>query len=106
VFCKLSGLVTEADWTGWTADQIRPYLDVAFDCFGSHRLMVGSDWPVCTVAAEYRSTMAVITDYLDGRPASEREAVMGGNAARFWRLPVGEIVDRRSSSSIVWNGRE
>jgi L-fuconolactonase len=88
VFCKLSGLVTEADWARWTPDQIRPYLDVAFDCFGVHRLMAGSDWPVCTVAAEYRSTMAVIGDYLDGRPASEREAVMGGNAARFWRLPA------------------
>jgi L-fuconolactonase len=96
VFCKLSGLVTEADWTRWTPDQIRPYLDVAFDSFGPYRLMAGSDWPVCTVAADYRSTMALISDYLDHRPASEREAVMGANAARFWRLPV-ELEGRNPS---------
>jgi len=92
VFCKVSGLVTEADWNRWTPEQIRPYLDVAFDCFGAHRLLAGSDWPVCTVAADYGSTMAIIDQYLIGRPAAERDAVMGGNAARFWRLPAGEPV--------------
>ncbi len=92
VVCKLSGLVTEADWTRWTPAQIRPYLDVAFDCFGAHRLLVGSDWPVCTVAADYVRTISVIDDYLAGRPAGEREAVMGGNAARIWNLKAGELV--------------
>ena len=87
VFCKLSGLVTEADWTSWTPDDIRPYLDVAFECFGAHRLLVGSDWPVCTVAADYGRTVSLIDDYLTGKPAAERDAVMGGNAARLWRLP-------------------
>ncbi len=86
VWAKLSGLVTEADWTGWTPQQLRPYLDVAFDCFGPDRLMIGSDWPVCTVAADYGRTMAVVVDYLADRPASEREAVLGGNAQRFWNL--------------------
>jgi L-fuconolactonase len=86
VFCKLSGLVTEADWRRWTPDQIRPYLDVVFDCFGVHRLLVGSDWPVCTVAADYPRTLEVIATYMAGRPAAERDAVMGGNAARLWRL--------------------
>ena len=87
VFCKLSGLVTEADWTRWTPDDIRPYLDVAFDCFGAHRLLVGSDWPVCTVAADYgRDRSALVDDYMKNRPAAERDAVMGGNAARLWRL--------------------
>jgi L-fuconolactonase len=90
VWCKVSGLVTEADWRHWTRDQIRPYLDVAFDCFGADRLLAGSDWPVCTVAADYGSTIAIIDDYLDGRPAWEREAVMGGNAVRLWHLPAGE----------------
>jgi L-fucono-1,5-lactonase len=85
VCCKLSGLVTEADWKDWTSDQILPYLDVAFDCFGAARLIAGSDWPVCTVAADYRRTMAVVTDYLERRSASDREAVLGGNARRVWR---------------------
>jgi L-fuconolactonase len=92
VFCKISGLVTEADWSGWTSDQIRPYLDVAFECFGVHRLMAGSDWPVCTVAAGYDRTMSLVESYLQSRPASERDAVMGANAARFWRLPAGETI--------------
>jgi L-fuconolactonase len=94
VFCKLSGLVTEADWMRWTPDDLRPYLDVAFECFGAHRLLVGSDWPVCTVAAEYVRTMKLVEDYMAGHPADEREAVMGANAARLWRLPLtkGELV--------------
>jgi L-fuconolactonase len=86
VLAKLSGLVTEADWKRWTAAQMRPYLDVAFECFGPGRLMIGSDWPVCTLAADYRRTMAVVTDYLEGRPAAEREAVLGGNACAFWKI--------------------
>jgi L-fuconolactonase len=90
VMAKLSGLVTEADWRGWTPDQIRPYLDVAFECFGYERLMVGSDWPVCTVAADYGRTMRVVTDYLRDRPSLERDMVLGGNAARLWRLDEKE----------------
>jgi L-fuconolactonase len=86
VWGKLSGLVTEADWAGWTSQQLRPYLDVAFECFGPNRLMIGSDWPVCTVAADYARTMSVVVDYLADRPAGEREAVLGGNAQRFWNL--------------------
>ena len=64
VWCKLSGLVTEADWAAWTPEQLRPYLDVAFDGFGADRLMIGSDWPVCTVASDYARTMAVVVEYL------------------------------------------
>jgi L-fuconolactonase len=86
VWAKLSGLVTEADWGAWTAAQLRPCLDPAFDCFGPERLMIGSDWPVCTVAADYSRTLAVVRDYLEARPPAEAEAVLGGNAARFWRL--------------------
>jgi len=86
VYCKLSGLVTEADWTHWTADDVRPYLDVAFDCFGPDRLLVGSDWPVCTLAADYARTIGLVDDYMASRPVAERDAVMGGNAVRLWRL--------------------
>jgi L-fuconolactonase len=89
VYAKLSGLVTEAHWQGWKPADIQPYLDVAFDCFGSRRLMIGSDWPVCNVAASYQRTMGMIEDYLKKFPMEEREAVLGGNAARFWRLPRG-----------------
>jgi len=86
VFAKVSGLVTEADWQTWKPEDIRPYLDVAFECFGPRRLMIGSDWPVCTVAASYRRVVNVVKDYLSGYAAEEREAVLGGNAAKFWRL--------------------
>jgi L-fuconolactonase len=88
VWAKLSGLITEADWTTWTPRALRPYLDVAFDCFGAERLMIGSDWPVCTVAGDYARTMSVVMDYVSDRPARERDAVLGGNAQRFWNLAV------------------
>lgn len=87
LYCKVSGLVTEADWEAWTPVQIRPYLDVAFDAFGADRLIAGSDWPVCTVAADYTRTLALVEDYVNERPAADRDAVLGGNARRFWRLP-------------------
>ena len=86
VFCKLSGLVTEADWRHWKPEHIKPYLDIAFECFGPDRLMIGSDWPVCTVAAEYGQVVGVVEDYLSQHRDEEREAVLGGNAKRFWRL--------------------
>ena len=88
VWAKLSGLVTEADWNTWTPAALRPYLDVAFDCFGAERLMIGSDWPVCTVAGDYARTMSVVSEYVADRPAHERDAVLGGNAQRFWNLAV------------------
>jgi len=86
VYCKVSGLVTEADWQKWKPEDLRPYLDVAFECFGASRLMIGSDWPVCTVAGPYSLVMDVMKDYLRKFPANERDAVLGGNAASFWRL--------------------
>jgi len=87
VFAKLSGLVTEADWHAWKPEDFRPYFEVAFECFGPGRLMIGSDWPVCTVAASYQRTVNLIKDYLSRFTGEEREAVLGGNAAKFWRLP-------------------
>jgi L-fuconolactonase len=90
VWCKLSGLVTEADWRGWTPQQLRPCLDAAFDAFGPERLMVGSDWPVCTLVADYARTVSVVLDALASRPAQEQDAVLGGNAQRFWNLGRGE----------------
>jgi len=89
VFCKLSGLVTEADWHNWRPEQITPYLDVAFEAFGPDRLMIGSDWPVCLVAAAYARVVQVVTDYLGRQNPAWREAVLGGNAQRFWKLTAG-----------------
>ncbi len=86
VLCKLSGLVTEADWDSWTPEQLAPYIDVAFDCFGPDRLMIGSDWPVCTVAASYSRAMDVVKNYLSRQPAQVQAAVLGENARRFWKL--------------------
>jgi L-fuconolactonase len=86
VSCKLSGLVTEADWRHWQPEQIVPFLDVAFDAFGPARLMIGSDWPVCLVAASYQRTLHVVQAYLQAKSTESREAVLGGNALRFWHL--------------------
>ena len=86
VCAKVSGLVTEADWQAWKPEDIRPYLDVAFECFGPGRLMFGSDWPVCTVVASYERVVSLVKNYLKGYTTADREAVLGGNAARFWRL--------------------
>ena len=86
VYAKVSGLVTEADWHTWKPADIRPYLDVAFECFGPSRLMFGSDWPVCMVAAPYERVVSLVKDYLTEYKEEEREAVLGGNAAKFWRL--------------------
>lgn len=86
VFCKLSGLVTEADWHRWSAEQITPYLDVAFESFGADRLMIGSDWPVCLAAASYKGAMDVVRNYFARFAPEVRNAVTGGNAQRFWKL--------------------
>jgi L-fuconolactonase len=88
VVAKLSGLVTEAHWGTWTPAALGPYVDAALDAFGADRLMIGSDWPVCTVAGTYRDVMDVVITALDGRTAAEREAVLGGTARRFWNLSL------------------
>ncbi len=90
LFCKVSGLVTEADWQAWKPEDMRPCLDVAFECFGPNRLMIGSDWPVCTLAAPYSRVIDLVNNYLGKYSAEEREAVLGGNAATFWRLKAQE----------------
>jgi L-fuconolactonase len=84
VHCKLSGMVTEADWSSWTAADLKPYLDVVFDAFGADRLMFGSDWPVCLLAASYSQVENVIQDYTRDLSASEKEKIFGLNAARFY----------------------
>jgi L-fuconolactonase len=84
VACKLSGMVTEARWQKWTVDDFAPYLDVVMDAFGPARLMIGSDWPVCTLSADYARTMDIVRERLETLQPSEREAVLGGNCARIY----------------------
>jgi L-fuconolactonase len=86
VYAKLSGLVAEADWAAWKAEDFRSYFDVAFEAFGPKRLMIGSDWPVCLVGASYERAMGVVKDYLAAFSDPERDAVMAGTAAEFWGL--------------------
>jgi L-fuconolactonase len=84
VFCKLSGIVTEAKWGEWRPADLRPYLDVVLDAFGPERLMIGSDWPVCTLSADYRSTMGLVVDYVSALSPDARAGILGGNCARFY----------------------
>jgi L-fucono-1,5-lactonase len=86
VFCKLSGVITEADWSKWSADDCRPYLDGVFEAFGADRLMFGSDWPVCLLAGTYRQVKGLVVDYTKNLPAADRESILGLNATRFYGL--------------------
>jgi L-fuconolactonase len=86
VCCKVSGLVTEADWKNWTPEDIHPFLDVIVEAFGPRRLMFGSDWPVCLLAASYEETTRVIQDYFAAFSLSEKAALFGGNASAFYKL--------------------
>jgi L-fuconolactonase len=86
IYCKLSGLITEADWRRWRQTDFTPYLDVIFDAFGTDRLMFGSDWPVCLLAADYREVKQLIAGYLDDFSVESRDKIFGGNAEKFYGL--------------------
>jgi len=85
-YCKLSGLVTEADWQQWKPDDFKPFLDVVFEAFGPERLMFGSDWPVCTLAASYSEVVGIVTEYIQALSDQEQQMIMGGNARAFYDL--------------------
>ncbi len=86
VYCKLSGMVTEADHAHWTPEDLRPYMDHVLECFGPDRLMFGSDWPVVTLAATYRRWFQVVQDFLASLDPGDRRKVLRDNAVRFYRL--------------------
>lgn len=86
VCCKLSGLVTEANWERWTPDDLRPYFDVVLEAFGPERLMFGSDWPVALLASGYQRWVETVEGWTAELSASEREAVWGGTAVRVYSL--------------------
>jgi L-fuconolactonase len=86
VAVKLSGLVTEADWSAWTTVQLRPVAEAALEAFGPDRTMFGSDWPVCLLAASYAEVVAVADDLLAGLDEAERAQVWSGTAERWYGL--------------------
>jgi L-fuconolactonase len=88
VFCKLSGMVTEAAWKKWKAGDFEPYLEVVFDAFGAQRLMFGSDWPVCLVAATYKQAKDIVASYVDRHAPDAKSAIFGENAQRFYQTPL------------------
>jgi L-fuconolactonase len=84
VYCKLSGMVTEADWHRWRPADLTPYIETVLDVFGPQRLMIGSDWPVCLLASEYASLIAVVGDAFAQLSVADRESIMGATAAEFY----------------------
>lgn len=86
VYCKVSGMVTEADWHNWTPDTFTRYLDVIFNAFGARRVMFGSDWPVCLVAASYAQVKDIVYQYTQRFSAENRKKIFGGNAVTFYNL--------------------
>ena len=86
ICCKLSGMVTEARWKRWTPGDFHRYLDVVFEAFGPDRLMIGSDWPVCTLSADHAPAMHIVIDYIRQQPAAQQEGILGENCARFYGI--------------------
>ena len=86
VYCKLSGLATEADWSNWSEDQLRPYLDTALEAFGPQRLMFGTDWPVCLLATGYRSWYDIVQRFAARLSPDEQDCIFGGTACEAYRL--------------------
>lgn len=85
VYCKISGMVTEADWKGWKEADFTPYIDVVFEAFGTDRIMYGSDWPVCLVAADYDKQLSIVQNYVSKLSDTEGGKIMGENAKNFYK---------------------
>lgn len=86
VYCKLSSMITEADWTSWTPEQLTPYLDVVLEAFGPQRLMFGSDWPVCLLAGTYGKWVLVLERALEALSIPEQERIWSGTAIEAYGL--------------------
>ncbi len=88
MYCKISGMVTEADWKNWKPEDLKPYVETALEAFGPDRCMFGSDWPVCELAASYETVVSTTKSLLSSLSESERDQIFGGTAKRFYRLQV------------------
>ncbi|WP_223552125.1 amidohydrolase [Aestuariivivens sp. NBU2969] len=86
VYCKVSGMVTEADWKDWKTSDFKAYIDVIFETFGTDRVLYGSDWPVCLLAAQYEQQLNIVNEYVKSFSVEEQSKIMGQNAVRFYNL--------------------
>ena len=86
VHCKVSGMITEANWESWSYDELEPYLDVVFSAFGVERIMFGSDWPVCLVAGTYEQVVELVERYTSHLSTDQKAAVFGNNGAAFYGI--------------------
>lgn len=86
VYCKISGMITEADYKSWTEAQLNPYMDLVLNAFGTERIMYGSDWPVCLVAGNYAQVKTIMTNFISNLSSTEQDAIMGKNAIQFYNL--------------------
>ncbi|MBS0001047.1 MAG: amidohydrolase family protein [Cyclobacteriaceae bacterium] len=86
VFCKLSGMVTEADWAKWKPADFSPYMDVILDAFGPERIMLGSDWPVCLAAGTYRSVVNLVLEYIRRFSADEQQKIVRDTCLSFYSI--------------------
>jgi L-fuconolactonase len=86
VFCKISGMVTEASWQSWEENDFMPYIDVVVNTFGTDRVMFGSDWPVCLLAATYNEVVHIVKNYFSSFTENEQDKVFGQNAIKFYNL--------------------
>ena len=86
VYCKMSGMITEADYNTWTLEQLNPYMDLILNVFGSNRIMFGSDWPVCLVAGNYKQVKEIVTNFIVKLSDSEQRGIMGYNAINFYNI--------------------
>ena len=88
VYCKLSGMITEANWQHWTIDDLKPYVDIALEAFGPDRCMFGSDWPVCELAGTYAEVYQGLRELLEPLSDHEQQLIFGGTATRFYQLTL------------------
>lgn len=86
VFCKMSGMITEADYNLWTPEQITPYMDLILTSFGSKRILFGSDWPVCLVAGSYKKVKELVTNFISKLSENEKTNIMGKNAINLYNI--------------------
>jgi L-fuconolactonase len=88
VWCKVSGMLTEADWYSWRTDDFTPYLDVVFNAFSTNRVMYGSDWPVCLLAGGYNRALEILQIYTSRLSQQEQGQFFGGNAIDFYNIEI------------------
>jgi len=86
IWCKFSGMITEADWKTWKPDDFFPYMEIILEAFGADRILYGSDWPVCLVAGSYPTQLGIVETFIDRLSPTEKQQIMGKNAIQFYNL--------------------